>query len=91
VTTPRAEIEAALAADFSRANLAVYADCLMAEGDPRGELIAIGLLPPTPELERRKIALLEQLLGGDHGLLPSLGSKRSRSVTNAELRSDDLL
>jgi hypothetical protein len=39
----RDEIEAALAADFDREALAVYADLLQVEGDPRGEVIALQL------------------------------------------------
>ena len=39
----RDEIEAELAADFTPETLSVYADLLLAEGDPRGEVIAIDL------------------------------------------------
>ena len=39
----RAELEAALATSFSRANLAVYADYLQTIDDPRGEWIAFEL------------------------------------------------
>ncbi len=35
----------------------VYADALMAAGDPRGELIAIECAPPTPEGMRRRAEL----------------------------------
>lgn len=60
----RDEIEAALAASFDREHLAVYADVLQSEGDPRGELIAIDLHgEPGPDVARRRRELVEGLLG----------------------------
>jgi hypothetical protein len=56
----RDELEAALAASFDRAHLAVYGDYLMSIGDPRGELIAIDLQGGD---EGRKRELVEQWLG----------------------------
>ena len=43
MTSRRQVLEDVLRADFSRENLAIYADALQEEGDPRGELIAIDL------------------------------------------------
>jgi hypothetical protein len=64
-----AEIEAALAANFDREQLAVYGDYLQSIGDPRGELVAIdlhvGKHGRTPELDDRKRELVERWLGDD--------------------------
>jgi uncharacterized protein (TIGR02996 family) len=63
----RESLEAALRADFSRDHLAVYADALQEEGDPRGELIAIDLRIAdyglVDELTARRAQLLSTLLG----------------------------
>lgn len=63
----RTELEAALAAAWDRDTLAVYADHLQAEGDPRGELIALDLEIEahgnTVELSRRRTSLLYAWLG----------------------------
>ena len=60
-------IEAALLASWDRENLAVYGDYLQANGDPRGELIAIDLHVerngPSDELSARKRALIDAWLG----------------------------
>ena len=63
----RETLEDALRVDFSRENLAVYADALQEEGDLRGELIALdlriadhGLLPA---LSARRMEILRDLLG----------------------------
>ncbi len=63
----RLDLEAALDDDFSHQNLAIYADLLQTEGDPRGELIAIDLriagLGPSDALRARRRELLAELLG----------------------------
>jgi len=59
-------LEAALAAAWDRETLAVYADHLQAEGDPRGELIVLDLelaSRSTPELVARRSSLLSAWLG----------------------------
>jgi uncharacterized protein (TIGR02996 family) len=64
----REDLEAALRARPDDATLAVYADYLQAQGDPRGELIALDLTPPamsTNGLEVRRGQLLEKWLGDD--------------------------
>ena len=69
----REQLEAALRADFSRENLMVYGDYLLAEGDPRGEMIAIDAklaAGPDPELERKKKQLLAREMGQILGRLP---------------------
>jgi hypothetical protein len=71
--TTRQQIEM-LAGDFSPESLSVYADLLMSEGDPRGELIAIGLQQPTPELTERARVLVDLLLGDDRAFFNSHGS-----------------
>ena len=61
---PRAQLEQALRASFAREDLAVYADLLLAEGDPRGELIALDLDPhPTPAWQARRREVIEGWLG----------------------------
>jgi hypothetical protein len=60
--TTRADLEAALAANFDRAHLAVYGDYLLSIGDPRGELIAIDLHDGD---EERKLAVLWHWLGDE--------------------------
>ena len=63
----REELEASLQARWSRDELAVYADALMAEGDVRGELIALDLhREPRPRpiaRSRQRLALLARWLG----------------------------
>jgi hypothetical protein len=63
----RAKLEAALAAAWDRDTLAVYADHLQAEGDPRGELIALDLEIDahgnTAALSKRRTSLLYAWLG----------------------------
>ena len=63
----RAKLETALAAVWDRDTLAVYADHLQAEGDPRGELIALDLEIEahgnTVELSKRRTSLLYVWLG----------------------------
>jgi hypothetical protein len=63
----REELESALAASWDRDTLAVYADHLQAEGDPRGELIALDLeidaRGSTVELSKRRTSLLYAWLG----------------------------
>jgi hypothetical protein len=90
----RAELEAALAASWSRELLAVYGDYLQSIGDPRGELIAIDLHVadhgPSAELAARKISLAGTWLGPevavaveiDHGFLAvrDRGNDPSRGV-----------
>jgi len=62
----RDELEAALRARPDDATLLVYADYLQAQGDPRGELIALDMRPPgmsMQSLENRRGQLLETWLG----------------------------
>ena len=63
----RETLEAALAASWDRDTLTVYADHLQAEGDPRGELIAldlqIELTGNNVELSKRRTSLLYAWLG----------------------------
>nr|MBA2544175.1 hypothetical protein [Deltaproteobacteria bacterium] len=59
-------LEAALLASWDRETLAVYADHLQAQGDPRGELIALDLELATrssPELVARRTSLMTGWLG----------------------------
>lgn len=67
MSSARRELEAALAAGLERDTLAIYADLLLAEGDPRGELIALDLQieahGTTTELVARRASLLAALLG----------------------------
>src|SRR5882724_9755150 len=66
VSTERLGLEAALAVSWDRETLAVYADHLMSEGDPRGELIVLDLelaTRSTPELVARRASLLSGWLG----------------------------
>ncbi len=68
----RDQLEQAIRASFSRDDLAVYADLLLAEGDPRGELIALDLDPqPKPAWHARRRAALAAWLG-DKLLGPAL-------------------
>jgi hypothetical protein len=63
----RDDLEGALVACWNVDDLAVYADHLLAEGDPRGELIALDLQPDpeSPEWAARRQAALRAWLGGD--------------------------
>src|SRR5205809_526335 len=64
----REELEASLRGRPDDATLAVYADVLQAQGDPRGELIALELTPPqmsTNGIEVRRGQLLAKWLGDD--------------------------
>lgn len=69
----RDALEATLAADWCRENLAVYADWLETQGDPRGEWIAVDLAIAaggrTDELQRRHDEAIAGLVGD---LAPSL-------------------
>ena len=62
-----AELEARLQREWDDATAAVYADALIAAGDPRGEVIAIDLHianhGTTPELDARRAAKLVEWLG----------------------------
>lgn len=64
---PRHAIEGMLKTDREHEALAVYADLLLAEGDPRGELIAIDLHidahGPNAELEARRHQILAPWIG----------------------------
>ena len=64
----RAALEAQLRVTADRDSLAIYADVLMAEGDPRGELIALELQRPErwPLLARWLASHLKVEPGGDH-------------------------
>jgi hypothetical protein len=63
------DLEAALQARWDLETLAVYADALIARGDPRGEVVALDLHiaehGSTPELEQTRRDLLFAWLGGD--------------------------
>jgi hypothetical protein len=48
-------LERVLASDFDRDELAVYGDYLQAQGDPRGELIAIDLASDATLADRRRL------------------------------------
>ncbi len=63
----RDDLEEALLACWNVDDLAVYADHLLAEGDPRGELIALDLQPDetSGEWRARRQAVLRAWLGGD--------------------------
>lgn len=64
----REDLEAALRARPDDAALLVYADYLQSEGDPRGELIALDLRPPSMSMqsvEVRRGQLLHTWLGDD--------------------------
>jgi hypothetical protein len=74
MSSTRSDLEAALAAGFERGadaewrdTLAIYADHLLSEGDPRGELIALDLQidthGTTAELAARRASLLTAFLG----------------------------
>jgi hypothetical protein len=66
VADEKGGLEAALAAEWDRETLAVYADHLQAVGDPRGELIALDLelaSRSTPEMVVRRASLLSNWLG----------------------------
>ncbi|MGN6105570.1 MAG: hypothetical protein ACTHU0_10730, partial [Kofleriaceae bacterium] len=65
---PREDLEAALLQHWSFEELAVYADALIEDGDPRGELIAHDLLPSPAAVElatwqARRRELLARWLG----------------------------
>jgi len=66
---PREQIEALLAASWDREHLAVYADALVALGDPRGDVVAIDLHVdthgPSEELARGKRAAIDAWLGAE--------------------------
>jgi hypothetical protein len=68
VTAAKAELEAQLRATPDLATLAVYADLLADEGDPRGEQITIELQRPErhPLLLRWLASHLQLEPGGDH-------------------------
>lgn len=63
----RDDLEEALVACWNLDDLAVYADQLLAEGDPRGELIALDLQPDaaSTEWQARRQAMLRAWLGRD--------------------------
>jgi hypothetical protein len=58
--TTRDRLEAAVRATWSPADLAVYADYLQAEGDSRGELIALDLAVPPDRFRDAAIAWRER-------------------------------
>ena len=67
----RDELEATLRARPDDHTLLVYADLLQAQGDPRGELIALDLRPPGMSMqgiEKRRGQLLRSWLGDDFEL-----------------------
>ena len=63
--TARGDLEEALAACWNLDDLTVYADLLLAEGDPRGELIALDLAPQPDDADwhARRAAVLAKWLG----------------------------
>jgi hypothetical protein len=66
------ELEAGLRESFDRGQLAVYADALQAQGDPRGELIALDLEcdagSPSDELVARRRELLHPCVPDHAGI-----------------------
>ena len=86
-----AQLEAALLdAPDDDASWAVYADCLTAAGDPRGELITVELAlegdnrrPPAPALARRYAALMADAKRGSLG--PALAARIARPDASREL------
>jgi len=75
------QLEAALAADFSRENLQVYGDALQAMGDPRGHLIAIDLHiaqhGSNHDLQYRRRQRLREWLELSHAVDPTKGPWRA--------------
>ncbi len=65
--TARVDLEEALAACWNLDDLTVYADLLLADGDPRGELIALDLqpMPEDPDWHSRRATVLAKWLGGN--------------------------
>lgn len=63
----RDDLEEALLACWNADDLTVYADHLLADGDPRGELIALDLQPApgSPEWAARRQAALRAWLGSE--------------------------
>ncbi len=96
----REDLEEALAACWNLDDLTVYADLLLAEGDPRGELIALDLQPnpEDPDWQARRLSAAVRWLGGSlarrtyglhrFGFLDELGdNKRYAAATSALLAS----
>lgn len=90
------DLEASLQATWSADTLAVYADALIARGDPRGELVALDLQlarGATPELEAAKAQRLRDWLGMtryaphrvEFGLLDDLGIQRGAEDVIAQV------
>lgn len=94
-----AALAASLQAEWTAETAAVYADVLIARGDPRGELIAIDLAlaaEPRAELVVRKRELIEQWIGEsiagwkwqprniDHGLLGGFAGATSATFEMVE-------
>jgi hypothetical protein len=69
-STARDELEAALVAYWNHDDLSVYADHLLAQGDPRGELIALDLAPAPNNADwvARRRAVITRWLGNELGL-----------------------
>jgi ankyrin repeat protein len=63
----RGDLELALRARWDLGDLAIYADQLQLEGDPRGELIMLDLAPDprSSKWRDRRLALLDDWLGKD--------------------------
>lgn len=63
----RGDLELALRARWDLGDLAIYADQLQLEGDPRGELITLDLAPDprSSKWRDRRLALLDAWLGKD--------------------------
>ncbi|MBA2543783.1 MAG: hypothetical protein H0V17_29335 [Deltaproteobacteria bacterium] len=96
----RDDLEEALAACWNLDDLAVYADLLLAEDDPRGELIALDLQPDpeSDEWAARRFAVIARWLGSDlarrshhlvkHGFIHALDDgKRSGPLAQTLLES----
>jgi hypothetical protein len=96
----RDDLEEALAACWNLDDLAVYADLLLAEDDPRGELIALDLQPDhdSEAWRQRRFAVLARWIGSDlarrsyglfkHGFLHELDDgKRYGQVAAALIES----
>lgn len=90
------ELEATLQAAWDDDTAAVYADRLTADGDPRGELIAIDLHPNREQLTERKRELIRSWLGDaiatwtvnlhnvEYGLVRGFGAATSKDFTIVE-------
>jgi len=86
--TFRDDLEAQIREHFLDADLAVYADLLQAEGDVRGDLIALDLAPElSDDWQKRRAALLVEWVGRE--LATVISSRLSRGFITSS--AHDLL